>query len=239
MKTSRLKLLALTMCLMGVLVAAPVNAQDMESPLSFSLDTTFASQYLWRGFVPNSTPALQPNISLGIGEFSISSWSSINQQIEGWGQNWIEHDLTLDYSHSFGKVGVSGGYIWYLFPGIKENPGRDSHEFYVGASVDTLLAPSFTYYRDFDEGDGDYLYASIGHSEDLGDGVTLNLGTGVGLNHHQWIDITTVSDWDINVSVDIPWGKVTFSPFFTQMIGNETIFGKHNMFGVNMSVLSF
>jgi hypothetical protein len=32
---------------------------------------------------------------------------------------------------------------------------------------------------------------------------------------------------------------VTFSPFFLQMIGNETIFGKHNMFGVNMSVFSF
>jgi hypothetical protein len=32
---------------------------------------------------------------------------------------------------------------------------------------------------------------------------------------------------------------VTFSPFFTQMIGNESVFGKHNMFGVNMSVIDF
>jgi len=239
MKANRLGRMALTILLLGVLTVAPAIAQSPESPWSFSLDTTFVSQYLWRGFVVNSSPALQPNISLGYGGFSVSSWSNVANSIEGWGQNWMEHDLTLDYSHSFGKVGVSGGYIWYLFPGIKENPGRDSHEFYLGTSVDTLLSPSFTYYRDFDEGDGDYFYGSIGHSVDLVKGATLNLGSGAGLNHKQWIDITTVSNWDINVSVDIPWGKVTFSPFFTQMIGNETLFGKHNMFGVNMSVISF
>jgi hypothetical protein len=236
MNAKRLTTLALANCLLGFFPAA---AQDKGSPWSFSLDAMFASQYLWRGYVPNSSPALQPNISLGYEGFSVSSWSNVSHQIQGYGQNWMEHDLTLNYSHTFDKLSIGGGYIWYLYPGIQGQPGRDSHEFYLGTSYDTLLKPSFTFYRDFDEGDGNYFYASIGHSVDLGKGVALNLGSGIGLNNRQWIDFTTGSNWHINVSVDIPWGKVTFSPFFTQMIGNESVFGKHNMFGVNMSVIDF
>ena len=220
-------------------LAVPASAQDKESPWSFSLDNTFVSQYLWRGFVVNTSPALQPNVSVGYKGFSVSSWSNVSQKIEGFGQNWIEHDLTLDYSHSFDKLGVSAGYIWYHFPGIPSSTaGRHTHEFYVGASYDTLFSPSFTYYRDVDQGDGNYFYFSGGHSQELGKGVVLNLGAGVGVNNKLFIDHTTVSNFDATASVDIPWGKVVFSPFFTQMVGHKSLFGSNNMFGVAMSVVS-
>jgi hypothetical protein len=54
-----------------------------------------------------------------------------------------------------------------------------------------------------------------------------------------WISNTTVSNLDIGVSVDIPWGKVVFSPFFTEMVGHRTLFGKHHMFGVNLGIINF
>ena len=225
------------------LLATPAAAQQ-EGDFSFSLDATFVNRYLWRGFKVNDSPALQPNLSFGYKGLSVSSWSSFQQnrvdQGVDWGQNWIEHDLTVDYSHGFDNgLGVSVGYIWYAFPGTpRSDPAADSHEFYAGVSYDTVLSPSFTFYRDVDQGDGNYFYFSVGHSQDLGKGLALNLGTGAGLNNKQWIDITTVSNWDINVSVNIPWGKVVFSPFFTQMIGNESIFGKNNAWGCNISVLS-
>ena len=237
MKTKRLHLLVPTLCLLAMMTALPAAAQA-ESPWSFSFDTTFTSQYLWRGFVLNDTPSLQPNISVGYKGFSVSSWSNF-AHTGPYGQNWTEHDLTVDYSHSFNKLGLSAGYIWYTFPDYKANEGRYTHEFYVGASYDTLLSPSFTYYRDVDQGDGNYFYGSIGHSVDMGKGVALNLGTGVGINNKQWIDRTVVSNWDINVSVDIPiGGKVTLSPFFTEMVGAKPEFGNHNMFGVAMSLIS-
>lgn len=233
-------LLVLSFALLATMMAPPATAQDKESPWSFSLDTTFVSQYLWRGFVVNSSPSMQPNVSVGYKGFSISSWSNISQKIEGWGQNWVEHDFTADYSHSFDKLGVSVGYIWYHFPGIPSSaPGRHSHEFYAGVSYDTFLQPSFTFYRDFDQGDGNYFYLSGGHSFELPKGVAFNLGAGAGLNNKQWIDITTISNFDATASFDIPWGKVVFSPFFTQMVGHKSLFGSNNMFGVNLSVISF
>ena len=215
--------------------AVPASAQD-EGDFSFTFDTTFASQYLWRGFVLNDSPSMQPAIGFGYKGFSVSSWSNFSHQTPR-GQKWTEHDLTVDYSHSFDKVGVSVGYIGYAFPDLNPGEGHRTHELYAGVSYDTILQPTFTFYRDVDQGDGNYFYLGVSHAQDIGKGLVLNLGTGVGLNNKQWIDITTVSNWDINVSVDIPWGKVMFSPFFTQMIGHSELFGNHNMVGVNMSVL--
>lgn len=236
MKTFRITIASAA--LTGFLTVVPASAQDSESPWGFSVDTTFANRYLWRGFLVNDTPALQPNISVGFKGLSVSSWSNFAYRGPN-GQNWTEHDLTVDYSHSFDKLGVSVGYIHYAFPDLNKGDGRYSHEFYGGISYDTLFSPSLTYYRDVDVGDGDYLYLSGGHSFELGKDVVLNTGLGAGLNHHQWQPNTTISNFDINVSVDIPWGKVVFSPFFTQMIGHRGIFGHHSMFGVNMSVIDF
>ena len=84
--------------LSGVIITAttvPAVAQDAESDWSFSFDTTVASQYLWRGFVANDTPALQPNVSVGYKGFSVSSWSNFAYRGPS-GQNWTEHDLTVD-----------------------------------------------------------------------------------------------------------------------------------------------
>ncbi len=53
---------------------------------------------------------------------------------------------------------------------------------------------------------------------------------------HQWQPNTTISNFDVGLSEDIPWGKVVLSPFFTQMIGHRTIFGHHSMFVVNMNL---
>ncbi len=219
-------------------VAAPAAAQEAENNWSFTLSNAFVSRYLWRGFLVNDSPAIQPTVGFGYKGFTVTSWSSIHQQINGWGQNWVEHDLTVNYTHSLGKAAVSAGYIFYAFPGLANGASNRSHEFYGGLSLDTILQPSFTYYRDVDQGDGNYFYFSTKHSQKVTNGVVFNIGLGAGLNNGQWIDQTTISNFDINASIDIPWGKVVFSPFFTEMIGHRTLFGHHNAFGVTMSVAS-
>ncbi len=234
----KIYMLLVTVALLTVTVV-PVSAQD-EGDFSFGWDATFVNQYLWRGFVLNDSPSMQHNLSFGYKGFSISSWSNFSHQsMVDRGQKWTEHDMTADYTHSFGKVGVSVGYIWYEFPDLRPGESHRSHEVYAGVSYDDgLINPSFTYYRDVDQGDGNYFYLSGGHSWSLGKGVALNAGAGIGLNNGMWLDNTTISNFDLMASVDIPAGKVVFSPFFQQSIGHNTLFGNNNIFGVNMTVLS-
>lgn len=222
----------------ATLAAAPCRAQGNETAWSFSTNTTFVNQYLWRGFVTNNSPSLQPSFSFGYKGLSISSWSNFSYRTPR-GQKWTEHDLIVNYTHGLGDVSLSFGYTFYVFPDISARNGNRSHEAYAGISYSGFLQPSFTYYRDFGQGDGDYFYFSLGRSWLLGRGVVLNGGLGLGVNNGQWIANTTVSNFDINISVDIPAGQTVFSPFFSQSIGHRTLFGSNNIFGVKLTVASF
>ena len=216
----------------------PCRAQA-ETDWQFSVNTTFANRYLWRGFVLNDSPSLQPSVSFGYKGLSVSSWSNFSYRTPR-GQKWTEHDLTVSYTQPLGDLSLSFGYIFYAFPDVRPRAGNRSHEVYAGISYSGFLQPSFTYYRDFDLGDGNYFYFALGRSWALRRGVVLNGGVGLGVNNGQWIDNTTISNFDINVSVNIPTGgQVVFSPFFSQSIGHATLFGSNNVFGVKMTVASF
>ena len=204
-----------------------------ESPVSVSVDVGFASQDLWRGFVLNDTPSMQPGLAVGYKGLTLSTWSNLSHRGPA-GQVWTEHDFTLDYSRDFGDWTTSVGYINYAFPDLNE--GKYTNELYFGLSRGGLLNPSFTIYRDVDEGDGWYYYASVGHSFSVPGGMSVNPSVGMGVNQHLFQTQTAVSNLDVGVSVDIPVSGVVFSPFFTQMVGHRTLFGNHNVFGVTMSI---
>jgi hypothetical protein len=211
----------------GLLLAAAFPAlaqgQDKESPWTFKFGSAFVNQYLWRGFVLNDSPSLQPAATIGYKGLSLASWSSFGYRSPT-GQNWTEHDLIVDYTHTFDKLSVSGGYIWYSFPAVTENPLRYSHEFYGGVAYNTWLKPSFKYYRDVDQGDGNYFYFSGSHAQPLGKGVVLNGLVGVGLNDGMWISNTTVSNFDM--ARRYPVGKGRVLAILHQMVGHR-IFGHH------------
>jgi hypothetical protein len=227
------KVLAAVVLTAGMGVGS-LQAQD-ESPVSFEFTTAFVNQYIWRGFVLNDTPSMQPGFSVGYKDFTVSTWSNISHTGPN-GQTWTEHDFTVDYTKAFGKHSVSGGYINYAFPDIESGNGRYTNELYVGYAYDTFLSPSITMYGDFDEGDGLYYLFSMGHSIALPKGLSLNPSVGLGLNQGQWIDQTVVSDLSLGMSLDIPLGPVTLSPFYTHVIGHKTLFGNHPLYGVNMSI---
>jgi len=214
--------------------AGGLQAQD-ESPVSVEFTTSFANQYIWRGFVLNDTPSMQPGLAVGYKGFTVSSWNNIAHTGPN-GQSWTEHDLTVDYTKAIGKHSLSGGWINYAFPDIEPGNGRYSNELYFGYGYDTVLSPSFKVYGDFDEGNGLYYFFSIGHSIPLPKGMSFNPTAGIGINQHEWIDQTVISDFDIGASLDIPLGHVTLSPFYTHVIGHKTLFGNHPLYGVNLSI---
>lgn len=85
--------LGFSVALFGLLVVQPVNAQK---EIKFDVGADIVSSYVWRG-IKTADASIQPSLSLGYGDFSLSSWASTN--ITG-GTNYKEVDFTAAYSKS-------------------------------------------------------------------------------------------------------------------------------------------
>ena len=83
----------------------------------FIVEMGFANQRLWRGFVENDTPALQPRLGFHHNGLAVYSFSNIARTGPN-GQNWTEHELEVEYEKRIGKFTAVGGYIHYSYPDI-------------------------------------------------------------------------------------------------------------------------
>jgi uncharacterized protein (TIGR02001 family) len=144
-----------------------------ESKFSGYASVDVMSNYVWRGIKSSPNMAIQPSVGIAYDGFSTNLWANYDVQ----NSNATETDLTLDYGMSFDKLGVSVGYIYYAFDGLP-----DTQEVYVGASYDMLLQPKLVVYWDYEQGDGAFVIASIGHSFDLTKDIPLNLGASASYN---------------------------------------------------------
>lgn len=139
------------------------------------------SQYIFRGYeLSKDSIVFQPALSASYNGFSVGFWGNIDTSQHAT-QNFVpdnhhksfnETDLTLSYSKSFGKVGLTGGYIYY---GTKYTD--ETEEVFGSVSYDIIGKPTLAVYRDINKYLGTYLNFSLAHSIKLGaGGVTLDLG---------------------------------------------------------------
>ena len=106
--------------------------------------------------------------------FTIGGWyaASVNETPNGKGGNgynngkYTELDLYLSYSHAFGPVTLTGGYIFYFFPETSLDANSYSHEVNIGISTSVIpyVTPSLTYYYDFSLYQGGYLEFKLSSS---------------------------------------------------------------------------
>jgi hypothetical protein len=107
-------------------VAGLLQAQDK---LGVTLDTTYASKYIWRGFdLFDDKSAFQPSIDVDLfgSGFSFNLWSA--QPTTGGNVNGEEWDYTMTYANSFFdgeryKTDYSVSYVYYNFPDNPQNVG--------------------------------------------------------------------------------------------------------------------
>jgi uncharacterized protein (TIGR02001 family) len=181
----------------------------------------FFDKYLWRGFdLSGSVGVVQGGMDLSHKGFSLGYWTNIqadDDKAEGFKSGEAtETDIVLDYSFDLGeKVSVSVGNIFYSLEGL-----NDTNEAYVGVTLNTLLEPTLTAYYDWDEckEDGLFLTASVGHSFDITDGLSLSLGALASFNQESDYAVGDYSDWhnyELSVGVDYAINdNLTVSPSF-------------------------
>ncbi len=199
---------------------------------SITLESTAVSQYLWRGYVLNSSASLQPAVTLEYAGFTVSNWANFSKRVSH-NQAWTENDVTLEYAHQLGRFSISAGFLEYGYPELAADEGNRSHEVSLGVAYSHYLNPSIKAYRDLSLGKGYYYFLGVTHTYALRDRIALTPSAGIGLNQHMYQQATTISDVDCGLSLDLSVSRqVTVSPTFLLMSGNRSLFGTHYAVGV-------
>jgi hypothetical protein len=163
----------------------PVAHEEAPGAVTGTATLGVFSQYLFRGYeLSKSSVVFQPGLTASYNGFSASLWGNIDSREHGT-QNFVpdrdrkrsfnETDLTLSYTKTLGKVGLTGGWIYY---GTKY--ADETQELFGTVAYDMVGKPAISVYRDVDRYPGTYFNFSLAHSIKLGRDVTLDLGASAG-----------------------------------------------------------
>jgi len=161
---------------------------ESEASLEASVDVDVVSAYVWRGQVLNDRAVVQPGLTASTGGFTVNAWSSMNLDGTDTDGEFTEMDWTVSYARELGPTAVELGVVQYTFPNstLENEDGTASAypgtiEVFVSAGLpDVPLGPSVTVSYDVDEIEGLYAVASIGHSFELMETVSLDLSASLG-----------------------------------------------------------
>ena len=164
-------------------VSIQAQEQQEEKAWSISLDQGIYDKYIWRGLQFNEEGVNQGAADLSydlgdLGTFGANVWYNLDLDSEnGTAGEFSEVDYTFYWEKSFDTLTIGAGHIYYDFSEVKLGSTR---EIYVSAGLDMTLSPTVTVYYDYVDVDGIYVDLSIGHSFDLNDGISLDLGANLG-----------------------------------------------------------
>lgn len=200
--------IVLAAAFLAVGTLAPASRAAVE--VSGDAYVGYYDKYLWRGFdLSGGTPVVQGGVDLSAKGFTLSYWTNIQTKDDVVlgsdvnGGNATETDITLDYSFDVTDLlSVSIGNIWYALDGLD-----DTKELYLSLGLGTILEPSVTVYYDYDQAKekGLFYTASVGHSIELTDKLSLSLGALVSYNDESDYAVGDYSDWhnyELSTSVD-------------------------------------
>lgn len=180
-KMSKTTCMRLAVLLAFAIVSVPMSVLAAEGSLSVGGH----SGYLWRGQLYNDEAVLQPSFTASAEcGLSFNAWGNINLT-DNLGEDakneFNEVDLTVSYDIPIEAFSLGIAVAEYLFPHttLVDDAGvgtaaPGTREVQITAGLDeVILAPSLLVAYDFDEADGFYASASISHSLDLADGLSL------------------------------------------------------------------
>ena len=225
-------------------VSAPAFAQDAAAPASDFTVTggaTLVSDYRFRGISQTDRHfAVQGTLTVTHKSgLYVSVWgSSIDDYVANGGDQEI--DLILGMKHSFGKVTVDGGVLYYYYPGSAAGPltgyhgGAYQSDFFepylsasgtigpVSAKLGMAYAPKQHAVRwNHERDDNLYVYGELSGAIP-GTGLTLTSHVG----HSSGRSLLTLGQkgyWDWNVGATYTWKALTFGVSYV-----DTSFKKHS-----------
>jgi hypothetical protein len=175
-----------SLALMTMFCIPVAGADNPRPPYTFEADVAGVSKYIWRGQRLTNDWSLQPEATLGIGNFSLNVWGNMDLAAVNEGDalfirenpaappgdhsglrgRFSEVDYTLSYAFDLSAVSFDVGTIFYTFPDRSASLPATT-EIYGGVAFGAApLSPSATLYVDVDEsraeGGSTGLYLAVG-----------------------------------------------------------------------------
>jgi hypothetical protein len=217
--------------------ACALAEEPAEKTLAVTVETGVMSSYLWRGWVLNDSPSMQPAVTFSYRGLTVGSWSNLSRRVPH-NQAWTEHDLTFEYARTVKRFTLSAGYLDYRFPDLRRDENNRTKEISAGISYASFLNPSLKVYRDVSLGRGYYYAAGFSHPVAVWRNLVLTPAATAGLNQHQYIRQTTISDLDLGLTAEMPLGKHwKASAQAIEMIGHRSLFGHHHAVGAKLTYI--
>jgi hypothetical protein len=183
-----LLLLVIFVCVPVLSASGEEAKKDEEAKVSGSGSLGIYNQYIFRGYeIGRSGLVVQPSLAASYKGFSATLWGNIDtnqrstksadfsSESKAFKKGWNETDLTLSYTHSFDKLSLTGGYIYY---GTKY--ADETEELFATIAYDIISKPSLSIYRDIMNYKGTYINLSFAHSIPIVKEMTLDLGASFG-----------------------------------------------------------
>lgn len=167
-------------------------AEEAEKPTA-GLDLGVFSQYVWRGLeLSKDSVVIQPSATIGYKGVSFNIWGNLDTDNEVYdGSKYNETDLTLSYSKTLGIAKLTGGYIYYALDSL-----TDSQEIFGAVTLNTLLNPTISVYREIAHLPAWYVNVGISHSQELVNKITLDLAASASYYHSEDSDFAEANNPD-------------------------------------------
>ena len=125
---------------------------------------------------------IQPSMTIGYNGFTVNIWGNLDTKpyspaSASYTGTWNETDLTLSYSKTLGLFTIGGGYIYYSLASMNKDAAdrNDSQELFATVSLNTLLSPTLTVYKEIDHYRNWYFQLGISHVVEFSKTVSLKL----------------------------------------------------------------
>ena len=163
----------------------PTEEKQAEEKPTIDFSVSALSKYVWRGQeLTRDSIVIQPSMTLSYMGFSANLWGNMDtapyapsESGKKYSSAWTETDLTLSYSKTFGPLTAGVGYIYYgLSPANRDAPDPpDSQEVFFTITLNKLLSPTLTVYKEIDHYQQWYFLLAISHTVEFNKVVSLKL----------------------------------------------------------------
>jgi hypothetical protein len=167
------------------LSAIAPTATPVEDKPTADITVAALSQYIWRGYeLSRNSIVVQPSATISYKDFSANVWGNLDTRpyFAGTGDTnypstWNETDLALSYTKNLGLVNLGVGYIYYALGSLnKDAPDRaDAQEIFATVSLNTILSPTLTAYKEIDHYRNWYFLLGVSHAFEFNKMVSLKL----------------------------------------------------------------